>query len=274
MISLGKPIESGGFAGCAPTANGKGFQMSTKSPLFQDWIKAYDGKHPILDCGCAYGINSISAAKDGAQVIAVDMAQEHLQVLKDNVVIEGLEPKIKVLSPVTLPNNVSVPNESLSSILCAEVFHFLRGEEIEATLRMFYKILIPGGSLVITCSSIDFLRHRMAKSQTFPGLIDQLDKKWEDQSVKWPGEIDVKQLIAETYGSREEFQKAQKEHTGAPNNATTCEFFHVLSPEILTRALVGAGFQIEKCEQATHNGYPKAMQVDNSNIQVVATKIN
>jgi tRNA1(Val) A37 N6-methylase TrmN6 len=60
------------------TKNNKGMQMSVINPLFEEWVAAYDGKLAIGDLGCAYGINSLAAAKRRVPVVAMDMDDAHL----------------------------------------------------------------------------------------------------------------------------------------------------------------------------------------------------
>ena len=33
------------------TNNNKGMEMSTLSPLFEEWVQSYDGEHPLVDLG-------------------------------------------------------------------------------------------------------------------------------------------------------------------------------------------------------------------------------
>ena len=44
------------------TNNNKGMEMSTLSPLFEEWVQSYDGEHPLVDLGCAFGRNVSAAA--------------------------------------------------------------------------------------------------------------------------------------------------------------------------------------------------------------------
>ncbi len=47
--------------GARGTLNGCGFEMFKTSPLLATWVESYDGQHPLLDIGCAYGRNSAAA---------------------------------------------------------------------------------------------------------------------------------------------------------------------------------------------------------------------
>ena len=69
---------------CIPTLNNTGFQLSKPSTLCDDCLRSYDGKHPLLDVGCAYGINTFVALTSDIPTIALDMEERHLQILKNN----------------------------------------------------------------------------------------------------------------------------------------------------------------------------------------------
>ena len=60
--------------GQALTQNGCGMQMATASPLAGAWIDAYDGHHPIVDVGCAYGL-AVKEAAVRLQSFCPDLSQ-------------------------------------------------------------------------------------------------------------------------------------------------------------------------------------------------------
>ena len=77
------------------TANQTGFEMAQTSPVFDQWIASYDGLHPLLDIGCAYGLNVAAAAERlrseaEVKVVACDCAEEHLRAV-DELKIAGVK---------------------------------------------------------------------------------------------------------------------------------------------------------------------------------------
>lgn len=60
------------------TKNKRGFQMGTTNPCLPAWLAAWKGDKPLVDIGCAYGINTFAALETGAAVIAIDMDETHL----------------------------------------------------------------------------------------------------------------------------------------------------------------------------------------------------
>ncbi len=72
------------------TNNNKGMEMSTLSPLFEEWVQSYDGEHPLVDLGCAFGRNVFAAATRLAEtqattrVLAYDCDDSHLAYTREN----------------------------------------------------------------------------------------------------------------------------------------------------------------------------------------------
>lgn len=60
------------------TKNFTGIQMSSPNPLFEQWLASYDGVLPLADVGCAYGVNTLAAARRGATVLALDCDAGHV----------------------------------------------------------------------------------------------------------------------------------------------------------------------------------------------------
>ena len=161
-----------------PTMNRKGVQMATTSPLLQAWIKSYDGKNPLLDCGCAYGINTYPALELGTPVIALDMDERHLKIVERNVSSSKSQFLTCLLG--TLPHDIPIPDSSVSGILLAEVIHFLQGHEIRAALSVLFQKLVSGGHIFVTAASIHcFDNIDQTFVDTFYGKLNTGDK--------WPG---------------------------------------------------------------------------------------
>ena len=58
------------------TNNNKGMEMSTLSPLFEEWVQSYDGEHPLVDLGCAFGRNVSAAATRLAETQRAQLPSE------------------------------------------------------------------------------------------------------------------------------------------------------------------------------------------------------
>ena len=245
---------------CIPTLNHTGFQMATTSPLLEDWIKSYDGENPLLDVGCAYGINTYEALNLDIPVLALDMDRRHLQILEEN-----LSPsKSNLLSCIvgTLPCEIPIPAASISGIMLAEVLHFLKGEEMKQALKTLFDILVPGGRLFITTLAIHYFDD-IEKS-----IVDELYGKIANDN-EWPGVVPISSFIlskmaaaAEKYGGTFKYGS-----TGQP------VFMHYTDIHQVTDAVHSAGFEIEKAVEGLHPGYPANSGVNiHANNQIIARK--
>uniref|UniRef100_A0A7S2RR34 Methyltransferase type 12 domain-containing protein n=1 Tax=Mucochytrium quahogii TaxID=96639 RepID=A0A7S2RR34_9STRA len=174
--------------GTKPTGNKMGFQMATISPVYRDWVNGDDGSNPIADVGCAFGINSIAAAQAGHQVVAVDMTDENFANIEQEIAAKGIQEKVCTRLGA-LPDDLSaLENGYYSSILVAEVLHFLRGSEIKPALDTLSEKLVPGGTLAMTVVSrrkfLDSLggpvkeriEQRMEAGEKYPGELENYDK--------------------------------------------------------------------------------------------------
>jgi hypothetical protein len=50
---------SASLGGLQPTSNQTGFDFGQPTYKIDEWIRAYDGKHPLLDLGCGRGESSL-----------------------------------------------------------------------------------------------------------------------------------------------------------------------------------------------------------------------
>lgn len=70
------------FGRVTATANRRGFDLGLKSWAWDEWVGAYDGKHPLLDVGCGVGTNTVAALQAGASVVALDMEEKHIVAVR------------------------------------------------------------------------------------------------------------------------------------------------------------------------------------------------
>ena len=233
--------------------------MATCSSLLTEWIDSFNGKDPLLDLGCAYGINTFPALDHGIPIIALDMDKGHLDILQQNVPSSQSHLLSCVLG--SLPNIIDIPDLSVSGILLAEVLHFLDENEIGPALKTLFQKLVPGGHLFITTMSIHYHDNRN-------DLIVQEFYKKRKMGVKWPGitscTSEYWNILAESVncsGNKIAFWRAKP------------EFGHFTDTEQLKEELMYVGFEIRKAEECQHPGYPACVR-DNrrANIQIIARK--
>ncbi len=182
-----------------------------------------DADAMIMDMGCAYG-NVVNAALNAGanHIIACDMAQEHLDVVKSDLATENLS-KLSTHQGV-FPQDYSFNHSSVQAIHASHILEFLNGSELMAGLAKFHNWLCPGGKLFIVCYSI-FIKE-----------LDNSTFKTEYQSrkisnVAWPGYL-------ENYNNYITIEDSEIDDLFP-------SAFHLYEKEILESALAQAGFSIE-----------------------------
>ena len=245
---------------CLSTKNAKGAQLATTTPVLQDWLKAYDGEHPLLDIGCAYGINTMEALKFGIPTVALDTHQTHLDVVRE--VADECAYKTLTCLLGSLPYDIPVPDESLSGILVSEVLHFLTGEEITLSLNCLFGKLKKGGTIALSTASI----------YSLCGIDDAFVEKFFEEKgkgVKWPGQYeDFDRTAAPKFA-----KAAKKRGYDFYDKAAITTFGNLCVLSQITDELEKAGFEIILAKEAEHPGYPAGVHLTpKGNIQVVARK--
>jgi ubiquinone/menaquinone biosynthesis C-methylase UbiE len=133
-----------------------------------DSVKSYVG-NSVADVGCGPGYFSIPISKrvgPNGEVFAVDLEKAMLEKLKDNIVAQsGIHP--------ILSKEESIPevnNDSVDSCFLVNVLHELEGNQ---TLREAYRILKPGGHLIL----IDWKKVKMDFGPPYTIRISERDAK-------------------------------------------------------------------------------------------------
>lgn len=262
------------------TLDGTGLEMSEPSPLVKFWAQSFDGIHPLVDVGCAYGRNvqaahnlllkdkiiDNSSNNDPTIILACDCNEGHLAAV-DNLQLPGVRTAFARLPenfpPQILFDSTNNINEA-SGILMSEVLHFLSGEAIEQTLVAARDVLVSGGVLVITACS-PFMNFAPDESGVCPvnSVLQPLYESNIDR--KWPAGngINLQTLLS------------GRSLDGRGDNAIKRmpTFFHPFSARDLRRAVEEAGFRVISAKERWHPGYPPQYKNDGrENTQLLAVK--
>lgn len=252
------------------TANETGFEMAMASPLLEHFAAAYDGQHPLLDMGCAYGRNVCSALKllpydedAKVKVIACDCAQEHLDAV-DTLRIPEIRTVFGMLpSDLKEVQGIAAEVGGFSGILVSEVLHFLTGDAIEESIKNFKDLLAPGGRLCITMFSpyANISGRNCPVGAHWRRIFDER----QQSGYKWPGEdINLKALVRELQASLSSDERAM---------ACFPSYFHVVTAQQLKNALEPAGFQVLLAREDRHPGHAPHFHNDGrESTQLVAVK--
>lgn len=207
------------------TQNGYGFMhpLSETSRAFA--LYAANINLPVVDLGCAYGSATIEAAKTGAvQVIACDVAAEHLHILQERASVLGLASKITVKLG-KFPEEISFADNTVGATLASLVLPYLTTEELDHGLQKIFAWLVPGGKLFISSYTIHIKEFSNPRFQT------EYQKR-VDSGLKWPGYFE--DFI--------KFSTMAKENRNINSVPTRLHFFDI-NP--LVKALMDIGFEIE-----------------------------
>jgi SAM-dependent methyltransferase len=246
--------------GTVPTKNKMGFMMATTTPLLGEWLAGATcaPELPVVDVGCAYGINCVAAARRGLRVVGVDMTREHLDEA-EQVASEAGVSKLISFRLGSLPGGLdeALPGEGVaSSILVAEVLHFLDGARIEESLAALFRKLAPGGRLVVTVISAKLLRGICEPD--VQARLDACDPRsaWPYEMPDWASLCGPKQL-----------------NPSAPEHAKP-DYLHFVSADKFASALALAGFEVFFSREGVHDGYPGALRklAGGFHVQAVAIK--
>jgi SAM-dependent methyltransferase len=174
----------------------------------------------VLDIGCAYGVATLGALEQGAQVCACDMEPRHLDILAQRAP-DVARQRLRCLTG-TLPE-VNFPAASFDAVLASRVLHFLSGADIELTVAKMFTWLRPAGRLYLVADT------------PFTGPWYKLADAYTERKAageRWPGYVDDYTALLPA-GTNPE---------GHP------QFINPLDPDLLARTCREAGFDIISAE--------------------------
>jgi len=210
------------------TVNHMGFDVLNTRESINSWIIneflefTKFTKKPILDIGAGYGNISLTALAQGNEVVANDIAGEHLLNIRKFAFNKGLPLDKLYLNVYSFPNDMDFPNNSFDAVMLHRVIHFMTPQQIIEGFAKINKWLTPGGKVFIVVMSP---QHKQFASWFLP-IYEQ---KWQ-QGEEWPGvNLSVKEAL--------------------PDQAYNLpEVLHVMDDRPLRLALEKLGFYIEKSD--------------------------
>ena len=217
------------------TLNRMGYMLSQPEKYIQAFIDfSPHAPGPVLDIGAAYGLATLPALEKGAYVIANDLDERHLQILKNKVLSSHLN-RLELKSG-RMPNELDFEENSLGAILASRVLSFVLPEELELSFQKIFKWLKPGGKFFFLGGTpymgtfqkfLPVYLNRKAEGYPWPGFIENISFCTPERAGDLPG------------------------------------FVHLLDEEVLLRSLKQVGFFIEEVGyNAVLGDYPEDMKFD------------
>jgi SAM-dependent methyltransferase len=124
-----------------------------------------NGCRQILDLGCGSGRHFIHLAREGFEVVGVDLSPTALRLTKGWAVREGCEDSV-ILADMRSP--LPFRTSSFDGVFSTQVIHHAYLLEIERTIQEIFRVLGCGGMAFVTVSACrDETEHIEIEPNTF-----------------------------------------------------------------------------------------------------------
>lgn len=217
------------------TCNKMGYMAMYPDQYNQSFIDycLLNKKGYFIDIGCAFGVSTLPVLEAGCQIIACDIDQRHLEILRSKANQKFLN-NLKLIQG-HLPNTLKFDSFSFDAINLSMVLHFLSGSEIIKSLDLIFQWLKIKGQLYITTSS--------PYQGTLKNFIPYYEKNVKE-NIEWPGIIhDI--------------------HSHIPNRAKDLpKFNNVFTPEILKNVVEERGFKVKQYSYFSRENLPSDISYD------------
>jgi 2-polyprenyl-3-methyl-5-hydroxy-6-metoxy-1,4-benzoquinol methylase len=138
----------------------------------------------VLELGCGTGLFTCELARSGADVVAIDVSPELLEIAKANSSAPNVRYEIQNAYQLRYPDAI------FDSVVGSSVLHHL---EIEDALREIYRVLKPGGAIYFT--EPNMLNPQIAIQKNIPWIKQKLgDSPDETAFFRWP----LRRLLEQT----------------------------------------------------------------------------
>lgn len=136
----------------APQRYERGMRLLTLGRLEQvrqDIAVRVNAGDRVLDVGCGTGVLAAMLAHNGAHVTGIDIAPAMLSQAAWRVREEGLADRVELKELGAVDLDTAFPSEGFDIVVSTLVFSELSDDEIEYTLAECWRILRPGGQLLV-----------------------------------------------------------------------------------------------------------------------------
>src|SRR4029077_10448138 len=138
----------------------------------------------VLELGCGTGYFTRELARSGADIVAIDISPELLEIARSNCSEQNVRYEVQNAY------RLSYPAAAFDSVVGSSVLHHL---EIEEALREIYRVLKPGGTIYFT--EPNMLNPQIALQKNIPWVKRKLgDSPDETAFFRWP----LRRLLEQT----------------------------------------------------------------------------
>ncbi|WP_419533388.1 class I SAM-dependent methyltransferase [Endozoicomonas sp.] len=242
---------------------GVGFTFHNPVVYLDRWLSSWKGNKPLLDLGCGHGINTHAALINGADIVATDIKEPDLSEWLHSLPVTQQETVL--CKAAKLPENIPFEDNAFCGILCAEVFHFLSNDEVIPSINALYRILEPGGTLLLTCCSCDV---EVLKSTNLSKEVREANKQSPLTVTCQRDYLSLLAQAANNFNCPEITAPVLAAHEINIPDRDFCFF----TSEQLGTLIKNAGFIIEICEQGEAPHYPVWSHGSKDQVRIVARK--
>jgi len=114
--------------------------------IVENYITASD---EVLEIGCGTGTMAVLCAEKGASVVGFDTSHQMLTIARKKVSEHNLTDKIQLREMAAIEMDKSFGDETFDRIVSTLVFSEFYPDEQKYVLREAYRILSPGGLIII-----------------------------------------------------------------------------------------------------------------------------
>lgn len=136
----------------APQRYERGMRLLTLGRLEhvrQDIAARVTARSRVLDIGCGTGALALMLARKGAHVTGIDIAPSMLSQAAQRVCEGELATRVELRELGAVDLDTAFQSEGFDAVVSTLVFSELSDDEIEYTLAECWRILRPGGQLLI-----------------------------------------------------------------------------------------------------------------------------
>lgn len=118
--------------------------------LLLDWMFPIQAPDRVLDVGCGSGVFAAEMARRGAHVLGIDANAEAVRYAAQTFAGPESNQPNQLSFRLGLLDELALPSEGFDKAVCLEVIEHVYPAQVRALLDSLFRILRPGGKLLIT----------------------------------------------------------------------------------------------------------------------------